>query len=468
MGKKGIFEYVNLQKQELVSSKTGNPYIRYVVVSDTPNELKNLEYKLRGMGFSKGFDSASKKSIMFAFANNMKPEMVTALKSLNDELKNAGGQTGEVDTFLSKLNELKAEIEASTIPLKTKTELDLKLEQYIEDIANGVDDNTANAKLQQFIEFSNKFHSYSYKNIILIYIQKPDATKVAARSVWRNVGREVTDLNKAITINCGNKYYHDSRGKEQEYTLRQQNDDTRYEKMVQSGQERLNPTKMDDIRRRRSYHRIGFAACPVFDISDTVGNDLPQEPKWSASNDNNADAEVLFNIAKKSLKNIGINVTQDPATAGESGWSRSGQINVSQSTTGSNAAATIFKEWASDLLYNTTNISRDTDFGQKALKYLEDKGDLTNAEVKLIKAVQSEAISAALCKYYGLPANPVVDKYASLTQANNGMDIKQIIKENLSTITDASNYIIKQIEKNRGEFEPNAAQQGQQVAQQQV
>jgi len=154
----------------------------------------------------------------------------------------------------------------------------------------------------------------------------------------------------------------------------------------------------------------------------------------------------LFDIAKKSLESIGIRVTQDPATAGETGWSRNGQINVSQDVTGSNAAATIFKEWASDLLYNTTNVTPETDFGQKAIKYLEDKGDLTNAEVKVIKAIQAEAIAAAVCKHYNLPAPSVTSKFKTLTQTSGGMSIKQIINENLSTLTGVGSYIVSQIE----------------------
>ena len=37
--KKGIFEYVNLQKQNL-TSKEGKPYVRYIVVSDINLEKK--------------------------------------------------------------------------------------------------------------------------------------------------------------------------------------------------------------------------------------------------------------------------------------------------------------------------------------------------------------------------------------------------------------------------------------------
>jgi hypothetical protein len=48
--KKGIFEYVNLQKQNL-TSKEGKSYVRYIVVSDVNLETKKVKEKLSALGF---------------------------------------------------------------------------------------------------------------------------------------------------------------------------------------------------------------------------------------------------------------------------------------------------------------------------------------------------------------------------------------------------------------------------------
>jgi len=441
MGKQGIFEYVNIQKQER-KKPNGDSYFSYVLVSKNPNEVKAFYPTLKRLGFREIRDKRTGKSILFKYDREFSDKDWEAIKNFNAELEANGGQTDDIQVFISELEQLRAEIEAARIPLKTKTELELKLEDYIEKIANGVEDETADAILQQFIAFSSKFHDYSAKNIILIYLQKPDATRIAAKSVWNKMGRQV-NVNAAITINCVNKYYKLPNGKSIEYKLEDQKKDREYLKKPAHLQSQ---EMLRQIRMRKNYTLGPFNACPVFDISDTHGADVPEEQKWTSTNDNNADANTLFDIAKKSLESIGIRVTQDPATAGETGWSRNGQINVSQDVTGSNAAATIFKEWASDLLYNTTNVTPETDFGQKAIKYLEDKGDLTNAEVKVIKAIQAEAIAAAVCKHYNLPAPSVTSKFKTLTQTSGGMSIKQIINENLSTLTGVGSYIVSQIE----------------------
>ena len=50
MGKQSIFEYLNLEKQTL-QSRAGNPYTRYVVVSDQNMETKKVSSKLGPLGF---------------------------------------------------------------------------------------------------------------------------------------------------------------------------------------------------------------------------------------------------------------------------------------------------------------------------------------------------------------------------------------------------------------------------------
>lgn len=154
---------------------------------------------------------------------------------------------------------------------------------------------------------------------------------------------------------------------------------------------------------------------------------------------------------------MGMRVTQDPATAGEAGWSRKGQINVSQNATGSGAASTIFHEWAHDLLHQSGG-----KFYNKALDYFQKKGDLNFAMIKQIKEIQAETVSAVLCKHYGLSVehHPT---YMALWQAQGKLSSKQLIKENITTITDVSNFIIGQIDVYKDEFEAARTSMQQQM-----
>ena len=451
MGKENLFEYVNLEKQNLKSKKTGADYVRYIVVSDQNMETKKVASKLGPLGFKWNGKE------WWVFGNKLTKPMVDKLKEINQELQTQGGQTGDLEDFLNQLEGFKAELQGADIPLKTKTELESNLEQYIEDIANATDERAATAELQKFLNFSSKFHQYSFNNIMFIYLQDPNATKVAGKHKWKkDFNRDVVDLNKAITINCGNKFYRNPRsGKLAEYTLDQQKADRQYVQRVQSGAESMDNAKMDAIRTRKDIKHIGFKPCVVFDIANTTGEAIPDEPLWKGSNDERADATALFSIAKKSLESMGIRVTQDPATAGENGWSRKGQINVSSDATGSGAASTIFHEWAHDMLHQ-----KGGQFYERAQKYFTDKGQLNYGQIKQIKEIQAETVSATLCRHFGLPADHH-PTYMALWQAQGGLNSKQLIKENISTISSVSNFILKQIDKYDDEFQQARASMGQ-------
>jgi len=450
--KKGIFEYVNLQKQNL-TSREGKPYVRYVVVSDQNMETKKVKDKLAPLGFQWNGKE------WWMFGNKLSQAVLDGLKSINAELETQGGQTGSLEDFIAKIDELKSEIQSSSMPTKTKTELETKIEQYVEDIANATDERAASAEFQKFLDFSHKFHNYSFSNVMLIYLQDPNATQVAGEGKWnKKFHRKVIDRSKVITIWCANKFFKSADGKLSQYTLDQQNRDNEYVAKVEAGVERMDNAKFDAIKTRRNIVHVKFDPCPVYDIANTEGEPVQTVPQWQGNYDERADAKALFTIAKKSLEKSGIRVTQDPATAGEGGWSRKGQINVSQGATGSGAASIIFHEWAHDLLHQASG-----KFYNKALDYFQKKGDLTYAMVKQIKEIQVETVSAVLCRHYGLPSehHPT---YMALWQAQGKLSSKQLIKENISTITEVSNFIIGQIDVYKDEFE--AARASMQPAQQ--
>ena len=450
MAKQNIFEYVKLDKQTL-QSRAGTDYIRYVVVSDQNMETKKIASKLGPLGFKWNGKE------WWIFGNKLTKTAVDSLQEINKELQTQGGQTGNLDDFISQLDGFKAELQDANIPTRTKTELEANLEQYITDIANATDERAASAQLQKFLNFSTKFHQYSFNNIMFIYLQDPNATKVAGKNKWKkDFNRTVVDESKAITINCGNKFYrHPTTGKLAEYTLDQQKADKEYLQKVQTGQAPMDRSKIDAINVRKDIKHIGFKPCIVYDIANTTGDPVVDEPAWKGGNDQRADANALFAIAKKSLETMGVRVTQDPATAGENGWSRKGQINVSADATGSGAASTIFHEWAHDLLHH-----KGGQFYEKAEKYLVDKGQLNYAQIKQIKEVQVETVSATLCKHFGLPTDHH-PTYMALWQAQGGLNSKQLIQENISTITSVCNFILKQMDKYEGEFQAAKAQMTQ-------
>ena len=482
MGKKGVFDYINLQKtnlNEYLDLETGNSYSKrlkknfpiYVVVSDKPGqegkaEIDSIRPQLYRLRFQK-----DPKNNMFMWANSITQEQIDGIKKLNDELKAGTTQEGNLEAIQGMLDDLKDKIAASALPLQTQTELQLKLNAVLAQVVNAGGEQQTGAFVNRILSFSNdisRFHPYTFDNIMLIFAQDPNATKVASRSKWKNeFNREVIDNQKVLTINCGNKWYMDpATRRETEYKYPQQQKDNRYLKQVERGEIDAIPSMEREIAiRQKKFKPDTFDPCPVFDVANTRGDAVPADELSNLTSNTAGGAEAtankLFGIAKKSLAANGITVTQDPATAGEVGWSRGNQINVSSNVTGANAAYVIFGEWAHDLLHKPGN-----EFYRRAAEYFAAKGELTPAEIQQIKLIQAKTVAATVCGYYGLPVleNPT---YTQLMQAQGGLDSKQIVLENVNSIVDVSNHIVKAIEANRSMFggegsgQPQAQQQRQ-------
>ncbi|WP_058365562.1 hypothetical protein [Haloparvum sedimenti] len=133
------------------------------------------------------------------------------------------------------------------------------IEDWIDDLVAGIDDAQASAEFQEWLDVQSRFHDYSYRNTLLIKRQCPEATKVAGYRTWQEeFDRHVQEGESAIWIwapiitkrcpECENSpsYHADS--------------DCAYDE-----------TPPDEW----SEGLVGFTPAPVFDISQTEGEPLP-------------------------------------------------------------------------------------------------------------------------------------------------------------------------------------------------
>jgi antirestriction protein ArdC len=103
-------------------------------------------------------------------------------------------------------------------------------------------------QLTDYLRLLGRFHRYSSSNVLLIYVQRPDATHVAGFHAWLKLGRHVRKGEKAIAILAP------MIGR-----LRAKQPD------VES------PDEGDSPRTIR-----GFRVAHVFDVAQTDGNPLPE------------------------------------------------------------------------------------------------------------------------------------------------------------------------------------------------
>ncbi len=146
---------------------------------------------------------------------------------------------------------------SSALPKSNRVQWD-KLNPALERLHAGVAELLDSQVWQDALKFKAKFHSYSFNNALLIYLQRPDATLVAGYRRWQELGRQVkkgeTSLAILAPIVC---------------------------KVADEG---------SDERERRV---VGFRSARVFDVSQTDGEPLPELPGLTVLE---ADSEAIREV----------------------------------------------------------------------------------------------------------------------------------------------------------------------------
>ena len=76
-----------------------------------------------------------------------------------------------------------------------------KMKELTDRLEEGIQEVFQSRKYQEYLQVMSKFYNYSFNNLILIAMQKPDASLVAGYSAWqKQFGRHVKKGEKGIKI----------------------------------------------------------------------------------------------------------------------------------------------------------------------------------------------------------------------------------------------------------------------------
>jgi len=308
----------------------------------------------------------------------------------------------KAEYIINTLEDLEAAVESSDSDKKSL--LKTKLELYINDLANATDEKALSAEIRRYLTFFSKFHDYSFYNRILIFIQKPDATKVASYKKWQEKHRQVKKGAKAISILAPII----TKGKE-----------------VADDEPSLG---MGELSRDRDVTR--FMAVNVFDISDTEAmgpeGEIPPTPEWFGDNTPSETADELFGYVSEVASDLGIKITTSDASGGERGYAAGDHINISSGVEGVGRLSTMIHEIAHELMH----------FKKSSIFFQDDEVRSSSA----LKELQAESVSYVVLKHYGLPVSHHTT-YLALWRAN-----KEKIQSNLEVISKVSQFIIDKID----------------------
>ncbi|MFC1982417.1 ArdC family protein [Chloroflexota bacterium] len=199
-----------------------------------------------------------------------------------------------------------------------------KIDEVLRRLKSGVDSIQESTNFREFLLTMSKFHDYSIGNLMLITLQKPDATRVAGYATWKELGRYVRKGEKGIAILAPCMPPKQTKVVEPE--------DEEDEEMVE-----IRP--------------LYFKVVHVFDISQTEGRELPEVevPTLTGETD-----EELFNGALNLVSLQGLDVSfesrpyQDPAIkgmySGKTIWVKSEESRAQQLKTLLHEMAHYFSE----------------------------------------------------------------------------------------------------------------------------
>lgn len=163
-------------------------------------------------------------------------------------------------------------------------EKERKIDQALEKLEEGIKHIFESDNYREYLRTLGKFHDYSLGNLILIWLQNKDATRVAGFNTWKDLGRFVKKGEKGLMILAP---CFPPKGKAE----------PKPEKEEEEEEKRLEP--------RPIYFRVVY----VFDISQTEGDPLPEVEVPVVQGE---DSGPLFDLGLQYAEKLGIKILDQP------------------------------------------------------------------------------------------------------------------------------------------------------------
>jgi hypothetical protein len=291
-----------------------------------------------------------------------------------------------------------------------REEMHESLEAWVEQFAERSNEARASEELQAWLDVQSCFHDYSYRNTLLIKHQCPGATKVAGYNTWTNeFDRYVQQGESAIWIwapiiakqcpECGNSKSYHTRS------------DCEYDE-----------TPPETWRRGL----VGFKPVPVFDVSQTDGEPLPELE--TTTYDDGAGDELVRALLDAAPE-FGVRATLVPpeewthgdaagVCADRSAYDCSLLVDVKDVENRAQVASVLAHEYAHALLHF----------------------DVEDPVERAKREVEAESTAYVVSRYFGLDAS----RSAFYVAAWDG-DPANAIRERLHRITNVAQDIIEAV-----------------------
>lgn len=244
-----------------------------------------------------------------------------------------------------------------------KAEKREEVRELFQKIDDGVKSVFESDSYKEYLSYMGKFTNYSAGNCLLIMLQKPTASMVAAFGKWKQLGRTVNKVEKGIAILAPMTF------KNKEITEQPVIDD--------DGQQIFNDDGSEKKEKGETEHTdIGFKKVYVFDVSQTSGEPIPEYVHELSDDIEEEHVEAVIEAVRKVT---GLPVDVEKIEGGAKGYYSYGEhrIVINEGMSGGQAVKTAIHECGHAMLHDpdkklpTINTSRsDKEVQAESIAYI--------------------------------------------------------------------------------------------------
>lgn len=285
---------------------------------------------------------------------------------------------------------------------KRREEQEEQIKALTDQLEKGIKEVFTSEKYKAYLSTMEKFHSYSFNNSILIYVQKPNASMVAGFKTWQSLERQVKKGERGIRIFAPRPY-----------------------KVIRdveavdpgTGEVLLDPNGKPIMEKEeRSYVR--FIPVKVFDVSQTEGKALPtltEELQGEAQN-----YEALMAAIKEAAQ---VPIRFDTWADSKKGYYNltNQEIVIKSGMSERQTVKTAIHETAHSILHTDK-------------EHLKDSATME---------VEAESVAFVVCQHFGLDTSDY--SFGYLASWSSGKELPEL-KASLQTIQKTSDGLIGKLE----------------------
>ena len=294
-----------------------------------------------------------------------------------------------------------------------------KLKEITDRLEQGIAELFDSERYKEYLKVMSKFHNYSFRNTVLIAMQKPDASLVAGFSAWKNnFERNVMKGQKGIKIIAPSPY-----------KIKQE-----MQKIDPHTQKPITGKDGKPVTEEKEVTIPAYKVVSVFDVSQTEGKELPDIAVDELTGDVDRYKDFFAALEKTSP----VPIAFENIEGGSHGYYHleDKRIAINEGMSELQTLKTAIHEIAHAKLHDI-DLNAPKDEQQPHVD-------------RRTREVEAESVAYTVCQHYGLDTSDY--SFGYVAGWSSGRELSEL-KSSLETIRSAAAEIINSIDENLAELQ---------------